>query len=398
MLSFPIFKRYQDLVYLDNAATTQKPIEVLEAQREFYLNANANPYRGVYDLSAKATAGYEAARCEVLNFLKAKDGVIIFTRGTTEAINLVASSYGPQVLSEGDTIVTTIMEHHSNFLPWQRLAKQCKANLEVIKLTPEGRLDLEDFKRLLTFKPKIVALAHVSNVLGTVNDLETIIKLSHAVNAAVCVDGAQAVGHLEVNLSQLQPDFYAFSGHKMYAPLGIGALYIAKNKMLDMAPWQLGGGMVAKASLEGSAFLPLPQLLEAGTPNVEGAVSLAAAIKWLKEPEVSSLIKNEALLTAKMLSGLASMPEITVLGPTDAAKRISIASFNVKGIHPHDVATFLARQQIAVRAGHHCAMPLMDFYHINAAVRASLAVYNTENDIDKLIKALKQLIVWWQKH
>ncbi len=393
---FPIFQSYPQLIYLDNAATTQKPQAVLAAERDFYVTANANPYRGVYELGARATAGYQHAREVVAQFLHVADpNQLVFTRGATEAVNLVAYSYGLQHVTAGDCIVVSAMEHHSNLLPWQRLAKQMGANLRVVQLTAEGELDLVDFKRALELNPKLVAITHVSNVLGTINPVELLVQLAHQQGAAILIDGAQAVGHMTVDLQQLDPDFYLFSGHKVYAPQGIGVLYIRSDRLAEMQPYQLGGGMVAQVSFEDSSFADPPHCFEAGTPNVAGAVGLGAALEWLNTQDLVAGQQREKRLTALLVDGLRGIPGVNILGC--ARDRTGVVSWTMDGIHPHDIATFLSEQQIAVRAGHHCAMPLMNYYHQSATVRASLAIYNQESDIEQLIVAMDKLRVWWYK-
>lgn len=389
---FPIlFQEINDepLVYLDNAATSQKPQQVLDALNTYYQRDNANVHRGVHTLAERATAKYEMARQKVKTFINAKETAeVLFTRGTTTSLNWVAKSFGEANVNEGDEIVISYMEHHSNIIPWQQLAKKQKATLRYIELTPTGELDLASAKKLITAKTKIVAIAHVSNVLGVVNPIAELTDIAHQVGAVMVVDGAQSVPHMAVDVQQLDVDFYAFSGHKMLAPTGIGVLYGKRSLLEKMEPIEFGGEMIDFVYLEDSTWKELPWKFEAGTPNIAGAIGLGAAIDYLTEVGMEDIHHYEQELVAYVLPKLQEIPGITIYGPTDPAKRTGVITFNLEGVHPHDLATAMDMEGVAVRAGHHCAQPLMNYLEVNSTARASFYFYNTKSDADTFIKAL----------
>lgn len=389
---FPIlFQEINDepLVYLDNAATSQKPQQVLDALNTYYQRDNANVHRGVHTLAERATAKYEMARQKVKTFINAKETAeVLFTRGTTTSLNWVAKSFGEANVNEGDEIVISYMEHHSNIIPWQQLAKKQKATLRYIELTPTGELDLASAKKLITAKTKIVAIAHVSNVLGVVNPIAELTEIAHQVGAVMVVDGAQSVPHMAVDVQQLNVDFYAFSGHKMLAPTGIGVLYGKRSLLEKMEPIEFGGEMIDFVYLEDSTWKELPWKFEAGTPNIAGAIGLGAAIDYLTEVGMEDIHHYEQELVAYVLPKLQEIPGITIYGPTDPAKRTGVITFNLEGVHPHDLATAMDMEGVAVRAGHHCAQPLMNYLEVNSTARASFYFYNTKSDADTFIKAL----------
>ena len=384
------------LVYLDNAATTQKPLSVIHAVDDYYRTSNANPHRGLYGLSIKATEMYENARHTVKEFIHAeKDAEVIFTRNASESLNLVAYSYGLTFLHEGDEILLPVSEHHSNLVPWQMVAKATGAKLVYLYPNAAGRLTEEEIDAKLTKNTKIVALAHVSNVLGTVNPVKKIAEKAHAVGAVVVVDCAQSIPHYPVNVRDLDADFVAFSGHKMMAPMGIGVLYGKEELLNKMPPFLSGGEMIEYVYEQEATFAPLPQKFEAGTQNVGGAVGLEAAIQYLQRVGYDTVIHTEEELLAYALEGMAKLPHITVYGDTkDLSDRCGVISFNVDGVHPHDVASVLDSDGVAIRAGHHCAQPLMRYLKVNATCRASLYFYNTREDIDAFLESLSKVRGW----
>ena len=389
---FPILSRTvhgRRLVYLDNGATTQKPETVIEAERTFYRESNANIHRGVHWLSQHATDLYEAGRKTVQRFINAaKAEEVVFTRGTTEAINLVAQSWGRAQLKAGDEILITTMEHHSNIVPWQLLCEQTGAVLKVAPINDAGELELDAFAALLGERTRLVAITHVSNALGTVNPLAGLIEQAHAVGATVLVDGAQAVAHQAVDVQALGCDFYAFSGHKLYGPTGIGALYGRHALLAAMPPWQGGGDMIRTVSFERSTYADVPQRFEAGTPNIAGVVGLAAAIDYVSGIGMASIAAHEHALLEHATATLNGIPGLRLIGT--AANKAGILSFMVDGIHPHDLGTILDAEGVAIRAGHHCAMPLMTRFGIPGTARASLGVYNDEADIAALAEAIEK--------
>lgn len=388
---FPILERTvhhgKPLAYLDNAATTQKPASVIEALDAYYRRYNSNVHRGVHALSEEATAAYEGARETVRGFINAASTrEIIFTRGTTEAINLVAQSYARSTLKSGDEVLITHLEHHSNIVPWQLVCEQTGAQLQVAAMTPQGELDLQDFKNKLHANTRLVAVGHVSNALGTINPLHDIIRLAHAAGAVVVVDGAQAMPHMPVDVQALDADFYAFSGHKMYAPTGIGVLY-GKQGLLDaMPPWQGGGDMIRMVSFAKTLYNDLPHKFEAGTPNIAGPIGLAAAIGYLQNIGLETIAAYEQELLAYATQALTALPDINIIGT--AAHKAAVISFVMDGIHPHDLGTIVDSEGVAIRTGHHCAMPVMEYFQVPATARASLSFYNTRQEIDRLIVAL----------
>jgi len=389
---FPILARREHghrLVYLDNAATTQKPRQVLDAVLDYYRTSNANVHRGAYGLAVAATEAYEAARQAVARFVNAwaPEGVV-FTRGTTEAINLVAGSWGRANVQPGDTVVVTAMDHHSNLVPWQLLCQEKGATLRMVEITEDGRIDLLDYARALEARPRLVAFPYVSNSLGTVNPAAQLIKLAHAAGAVVVVDGAQSTPHLGVDVQALACDFYALSGHKMLAPMGSGAL-IAKPALLDaMPPYHGGGEMIERVWDDHATWNKIPHKFEAGTPNVEGAVGLAAAIAYLERLGMDRIAEHEQALARIAIERLARIEGITVYGPTD--HRAGVVPFTYGDIHPHDLATILDRDGVCIRAGHHCTQPLMRRLGVPATARASFYVYNDVDDIDTLVAAVRK--------
>ncbi|MFM5463636.1 aminotransferase class V-fold PLP-dependent enzyme [Aeromonas simiae] len=377
------------LVYLDNAATTQKPLAVLEAMSAFYRSDNANVHRASHVLSTRATAAFEAARETVARFINARDSrEVIWTRGTTEAINLVAQSWG-QSLQAGDEILVSTLEHHANIVPWQLAAERKGAKVVPIPLDAHGDIDLDAYRALLGPRTRLVAVGHVSNALGTVNPVATITSLAKAAGALVLIDGAQAVAHLPVDVQRLGCDFYAFSGHKMYAPTGIGALWGRRELLEKMPPWQGGGEMIERVSFAGTTFNRLPFKFEAGTPHIAGAVSMAAAIDFLQGLDRPTLLAHEQALTTYLADQLRATPGVRLVGAPQ--QRLGAVSFLLDEIHPQDAGTLLDMQGVAVRVGHHCAMPLMESLHIGGTIRASLACYSTHTDIDTLIGAIQKL-------
>lgn len=396
---FPILKEQvngKPFVYLDNAATTQKPLPVLRAVDEYYRTFNANPHRGLYQMSIRATEAYENARHTVKEFIHAeKDEEIIFTRNASESLNLVAYSYGLNFIGEGDEIVLPVSEHHSNLVPWQMVAKAKGAKLVYLYPDESGHLTDEEISSKITARTKLVAVAHVSNVLGTVYPVQKIAEKAHAVGAVVVVDCAQSIPHYPVSVKELDADFVAFSGHKTLAPMGIGVLYGKKELLDKMPPFLSGGEMIEYVYEQESAFAPLPQKFEAGTQNVGGAIGLAAAIGYLKQVGYEKIASVESDLLKYMLDGLANIPHITIYGDANSAsERCGVISFNVDEVHPHDVSSILDADGIAIRAGHHCAQPLMRYLNVNATCRASLYFYNTREDIDRFLASLQKVRGW----
>ncbi|EEJ0015108.1 cysteine desulfurase [Listeria innocua] len=390
---FPILDQEineKPLAYLDNAATSQKPKQVIEALTHYYEFDNANVHRGVHTLAARATDAYESARGKVAKFIHAREvAEIIFTRGTTSAINLVVDSYAEANIEAGDEIVISYLEHHSNLIPWQQLAKRKGAVLKYIELEEDGTISVEQAKKTIGEKTKIVALAHVSNVLGTITPIKEIAAIAHKFGAVILVDGAQAVPHMEVNVVDLDADFYAFSGHKMMAPTGIGALY-GKRELLDaMEPTEFGGEMIDFVELYDSTWKELPWKFEAGTPIIGGAIALGAAIDYLAEVGLANIHAHEQELASYAIEEMSKIEGITIYGPKDASKRCGLVTFNLEGAHPHDIATILDEDGIAIRAGHHCAQPLMKWLDVSSTARASFYIYNTKEEIDALIDGLK---------
>lgn len=389
---FPILQQEVNghpLVYLDSAASSQKPAVVIEALKHYYEWDNANVHRGVHTLGSRATDAYENAREKVARFIgAARREEIIFARGTTTALNLVASSYGAANVGEGDEIVITPMEHHSNLIPWQQLALKKKAVLKYIPLQPDGHIDLADAEKTITDKTKIVATAYVSNVLGVVNPIKELAAIAHRNGAVMVVDGAQSTPHMKINVQELDADFYAFSGHKMCAPTGIGVLYGKKQLLEAMEPIEYGGEMIDDVGLYESSWKELPWKFEGGTPIIAGAVGLAAAIDFLEGIGLEEIHRHETKLAAYAINRLSEIEGLTLYGPRE--REVGLLTFNLQDIHPHDVATVLDASGIAIRAGHHCCQPLMRWLEASATARASLYLYNTEQDIDRLAEALIQ--------
>src|SRR5690606_27181166 len=387
---FPILARQvhgRRLVYLDNGATTQKPQAVIDAETRYYQESNANIHRGVHWLSQHSTDLYDRSREQVRALLNAAHvNEIVFTRGTTEAINLVAASWGRSQLKPGDEILLSGMEHHSNIVPWQLVAEQTGAVIRVIPVTDDGELEMQAYAEMLSERTRLVGVCHVSNALGTVNPVAEIIRMAHACGALVLVDGAQAVAHQSVDVQALDCDFYAFSGHKLYGPTGIGALYGRKALLDAMPPWQGGGDMIHTVSFERSTYAETPQKFEAGTPNIAGAVGLEAAIAYVEDVGLDVIAAHEAALLRYAGHALGEVPGVRFIG--QAAERAGIVSFVVDGIHPHDLGTILDMEGVAIRAGHHCAMPLMTRFGLPGTARASFALYNTTEDVDALVAGL----------
>ena len=387
---FPIFKS-TDCVYLDNAATSQRPQSVIDAVSDFYTHANANPLRGLYDLSMKATERYESARKKVAAFIGAKSSdEIIFTRNTTESINLASYSYGDAV-KEGDEIVISVMEHHSNLLPWQRLAREKKARLVFMEPDELGVISDKEIEEKIGKKAKIVAIAQVSNVMGVRNPVEKIIDRAHKMGAVVLIDGAQSVPHMKVNVTELDADMFAFSSHKMMGPMGIGVLYVKKSIMENMKPFLMGGEMIEYVTREDATFAELPHKFEAGTVNAADAYGLDAAIDYLNNVGYDYIEKKDTELVSRIMDGMKKMGHITVYGSPDPSNHNGIVTFNVEGVHPHDVSSILNEDGVCIRAGHHCAQPLMQFLNVGSTARASVYFYNTEKEIDRFLDCLSKV-------
>ncbi len=377
------------LVYLDSAATSQKPIQVIEAVDKYYREINSNVHRGVHTLGTKATDSYEGAREKVRKFINAKSTEeVIFTRGTTTALNTVAASYAKANLKEGDEIVISYMEHHSNIIPWQQVSKETGAILKYVPLQEDGTISLDDVRATVTNQTKIVSIMHVSNVLGVINPIKDIAKIAHDNGAIMVVDGAQSTPHIKVDVQELDCDFFAFSGHKMCAPTGIGVLYGKKHLLENMEPIEFGGEMIDFVGLYESTWKELPWKFEGGTPIIAGAIGLGAAIDFLEEIGLDNIEAHEHKLAAYALETMSQVDGLTIYGPKDSAKRAGLVTFNLDDVHPHDVATVLDAEGIAIRAGHHCAQPLMKWLKASATARASFYLYNTEEDIDKLTQGL----------
>ncbi|MFE4705253.1 cysteine desulfurase [Peribacillus simplex] len=389
---FPILDQEvngQPLVYLDSAATSQKPAAVIEAIEQYYRGYNSNVHRGVHTLGTKATDAYEGAREKVRKFINASSTEeIIFTRGTTTSLNTVARSYGGANIKEGDEIVISYMEHHSNIIPWQQLAKEKGAVLKYIPLQEDCTISLDDVRATITDATKIVSIMQVSNVLGVINPVKEIAKIAHEHGAVMVVDGAQSTPHLKVDVRDLDCDFFAFSGHKMVGPTGIGVLYGKKELMEKMEPIEFGGEMIDFVGLHESTWKELPWKFEGGTPIIAGAIGLGAAIDFLEEIGLDNIERHEHKLAAYAMEKMSAVEGLTIFGPKDAEKRAGVITFNINDVHPHDVATVLDADGIAVRAGHHCAQPLMKWLDVSSTARASFYLYNTEEDIDKLVSGL----------
>ena len=388
---FPLLMA-QDIAYLDNAATAQRPQCVLDAVNRFYCEQNANPLRGLYPLSVAATDAYENARAAVRRFLNAgSTSEIVFTRNTTEGLNLAAYSYGLSHIRAGDEVVVSILEHHSDLLPWQMVCRQTGAALKFLECEPDGSLDLNKAETVITDKTKLVAVTHVSNVIGRVNPIRQLADIAHRHGAVIVVDGAQSTPHIPVDVQALDVDFLAFSGHKVYGPMGIGVLYGKRALLEEMPPFLTGGEMIESVTREGAVFAELPHKFEAGTVNAAGAAGLRAAIEYVESVGFDAMHRQELALTQRTLTGMADMPHIHVIGSDRAEEHNGIVTFTVEGVHPHDVSEILACDGVDVRAGHHCAQPLLQHLGYSATVRASFAFYNTENEVDRLLQSLSTI-------
>ncbi len=391
---FPILKQsvnQTSVVFLDTGASAQKPQCVIDAEKRVYETYYANIHRGVYEFSQRSTTEYENVRTQVQSFIKAKDSrEIIFTKGATESINLVAHSYGNIVLNAGDKVMISEMEHHANIVPWQVICEARQAELVVIPILEDGALDYQALDYLLDTRVKIVAITQASNVLGTVNDLSYIIEKAHAVGAAVLVDGAQGIVHAPLDVTQLDVDFYVFSAHKLYGPTGVGVLY-GKKALLDKMPvYQTGGDMIDIVTFEKTTYAPLPNKFEAGTPNIAGVIAFGEALRWIESIGFTYIQQHENELLVYATEALKTIPEVTIYGTTE--HKIGVISFTLKGIHPHDIGTLLDHYGIAIRVGHHCAQPIMQHYKIPATARISFGIYNTKEEIDYLIQSIKKVI------
>lgn len=391
---FPILKKIihgKPLVYLDNAATTQKPGYVINKTKIYYEKMNANIHRGVHALSQEATEAFEEARIIVKQFINALGkNEIIFTRGTTESINLVASTYGRKNLKEGDEIIISHMEHHSNIVPWQLLCNEKGVKLRVIPISDSGELIIEEFEKMLNKKTKFVSVVYASNSLGTVNPVKKIIDLAHSYNVPVMLDAAQAVNHLAIDVQELDCDFLAFSGHKIYGPTGIGILYGKVNLLDSMPPYMGGGDMISKVTFEETTYNELPHKFEAGTPDIAGAIGLGAAIQYVEKIGLTNIAQHENELLLYATEAVSDLKGIRIIGT--AKEKIGVLSFHFNNVHPHDVGTFLDFEGVAIRTGHHCTQPLMDRFKIPATSRASFAMYNTKEEVDILVKGLKKIL------
>lgn len=390
---FPILKtmsRGKPLIYLDSAATSQKPQYVIDAVQRYYSNDNANIHRGVYELSERATRQFEQARSTIKDFINAKHAhEIIFVRGATEAINLVAQSYGRTTFKAQDEIIISTMEHHSNIVPWQLLAEQVGAIIRVIPISDSGEIDLNAYEKLFTSRTKMVAIVHASNALGTINPIKEMTQTAHQQGVPVLVDGAQAVPHMQIDVQDLDCDFYVFSSHKAYGPTGVGVLY-GKTELLEvMPPYQGGGDMIESVSFSKTTFNKLPYKFEAGTPNIAGVIGFGAAITYLQKVGMKNIALHEQDLLGYATKKLMAIPEVTIIGT--AAKKVGVISFVLTGIHPHDIGTILDDKGIAIRAGHHCAMPVMERFGVPATARVSFGLYNTRSDVDALIAGIDEV-------
>ena len=378
-----------DLVYLDNAATTQKPKSVINSVNEYYKKTNSNIHRGVHTLSQEATEKYENARMKIAKFINSTtEKEIIFVRGATEAINLVANSYVRPLLQPNDQIIITEMEHHANIVPWQIVCKEKEAELKILPMNSKGELIVDELEKIITNKTKFMAINHVSNSLGTINDVRKIVEIAHKHNIRILIDGAQAVQHIPIDVKEIDADFYCFSGHKIYAPTGIGVLY-GKKKLLDeMPPYQGGGDMIKSVTFEKTIYNDVPNKFEAGTPNISGAIGLGAAIDYIQDIGIDNIAKHESDLLNYATEKIKEIKGVKIIG--NAKDKASVLSFTMENIHPHDIGTIMDSHGVAIRAGNHCTQPVMDFYSIPATARASFAIYNDKTDVDKLISSVKK--------
>lgn len=395
---FPIFEN-KDIAYLDSGATTQKPTSVLEAIEKFYKNENANPHRGAYGLSIEATEIYENTRDKIAKFINAKHREeIIFSKNASESLNLIAYSYGLDNLKKDDEIVLSIMEHHSNLVPWQMVAKKTESKLNYMYINDNFEISDEEIETKITDKTKIVGITHVSNVLGTINNIEKIIKYAHKKGAIVVVDGSQSISHMEIDVQKLDADFFVFSGHKMLAPLGIGILYGKKEILNKMNPFLMGGDMIEYVYEQETTFAPLPNKFEAGTQNVEGVIGLGAAIDYIRNIGYNKIQEIEKEVTSYARQELSKLEYLTLYLTPNEEKHSSVISFNIKGVHPHDVASILDSENVCVRSGNHCAQPLLRSMGIDSTCRASFYIYNTKEDVDKLVIALNKAYNMFKKY
>ena len=395
---FPIFEN-KDITYLDSGATTQKPTSVLEAIEKFYKNENANPHRGAYGLSIEATEIYENTRDKIAKFINAKHREeIIFSKNASESLNLIAYSYGLDNLKKDDEIVLSIMEHHSNLVPWQMVAKKTESKLNYMYINDNFEISDEEIETKITDKTKIVGITHVSNVLGTINNIEKIIKYAHKKGAIVVVDGSQSIPHMEIDVQKLDADFFVFSGHKMLAPLGIGILYGKKEKLNKMNPFLMGGDMIEYVYEQETTFAPIPNKFEAGTQNVEGVIGLGAAIDYIRNIGYNKIQEIEKEVTSYARQELSKLEYLTLYLTPNEEKHSSVISFNIKGVHPHDVASILDSENVCVRSGNHCAQPLLRSMGIDSTCRASFYIYNTKEDVDKLVIALNKAYNMFKKY
>lgn len=378
-----------DLVYLDNAATTQKPNSVINSVNEYYKKTNSNIHRGVHTLSQEATEKYENARMKIAKFINSTtEKEIIFVRGATEAINLVANSYVRPLLQPNDQIIITEMEHHANIVPWQIVCKEKEAELKILPMNSKGELIVDELEKIITNKTKFMAINHVSNSLGTINDVRKIVEIAHKHNIRILIDGAQAVQHIPIDVKEINADFYCFSGHKIYAPTGIGILY-GKKKLLDeMPPYQGGGDMIKSVTFEKTIYNDVPNKFEAGTPNISGAIGLGTAIDYIQDIGIDNIAKHESDLLNYATEKIKEIKGVKIIG--NAKDKASVLSFTMENIHPHDIGTIMDSHGVAIRAGNHCTQPVMDFYSIPATARASFAIYNDKTDVDKLISSVKK--------
>lgn len=395
---FPIFEN-KNIAYLDSGATTQKPRYVLDKINEYYEKSNANPHRGAYSLSVEATELYESARAKIANFINAKyPEEIIFSKNASESLNLVAYSYGLDNLSEGDEVVLSIMEHHSNLVPWQMVTKKTKSTLKYMYINKDFELSKEEIESKITDKTKIVAITQVSNVLGTINNVKEIIKYAHKKGAKVLVDASQSIPHMKVDVRDLDADFLAFSGHKILAPLGIGVLYGKREILNKMNPFLMGGDMIEYVYEQNTTFAPLPNKFEAGTQNVEGVVGLSAAIDYIEKIGYEEIDKIEKEVVSYAIDELSKLDFLTIYMTPNRKNHSSVISFNINGVHPHDAASILDSENVCVRSGNHCAQPLMRFLGIDSTCRASFYFYNTKEDVDRLVKALNKAYNMFRKY
>lgn len=381
----------KQLVYLDNAATTQKPYTVIEAVDKYYKKTNSNIHRGVHTLSQKATEKYENTRLKIANFINSdSEKEIIFVRGATEAINLVANCYVRPLLNSNDEIIISQMEHHANIVPWQMVCEEKKAKLKILPMNQNGELLIDELENMINKNTKFISMNHVSNSLGTINPIKKIVQLAHKNKIKIMVDGAQAVQHIPVNMKEIGADFYCFSGHKLYAPTGIGVLYGKKELLDEMPPYQGGGDMIKSVTFEKTVYNEVPQKFEAGTPNISGVIALGTAIDYIINIGIENIANHENELLEYATKEISKVKGITIIG--NAENKASVLSFTIEGIHPHDIGTIMDSEGVAIRAGKHCTDPVMDFYCIPATARASFAIYNTKDDVEKLVNSVKKTI------